>query len=224
MNEKFWAWYSSSKGKSSAKQFGNVIHSPLVKHEDEDVEVIDILVPPELHLLIGVVNTLYSHMIKVWPQANIWPKKCYVEKEAMHGGAFNGNSCMTLLNNVDLLRSMCPIQCLRFVELFSLFKSIVKSCFSTTLLPDFRDHIHDFRKAYKDSGLPVTPKLHMVFYHVTEFCCRTGGALGIWSEQATEAAHSDFKVTWNKYKVNLINPRYPERILHAVCEYNSLHL
>ena len=191
---------------------------------DENVEIIDILVPPELHLLIGVVNTLCNHLIKVGPQAIIWPRKCYVEKEAMHGGAFNGNSCMTLMNKIDLLRSLCPLRWLRFVELFSLFKLIVKSCFGAALHPDFRRFIDDFRRAYKDSGLPVTPKLHMVFYHLPEFCDRTNGALGIWSGQASEAAHSDFKVTLLKYKVNLINSRYPERLLHAVCEYNSLHL
>lgn len=140
----------------------------------------------------------------------------------MYGGAFNGNSCTTLLRSIDLLRSLCPLQCLLFVKLFSLFKLVVNSCFGTLLSPDFRRVIEDFRRAYP--GLPITPKFHIVFYHVTEFCDSTNGALGNWSEQATEAAHSDFKITWAKYKVNLINPKYHERILHAICEYNSLHL
>ena len=43
----------------SVKTFGNVIHEPLVGAKDNDL-VIDILPPPELHLLLGVVNTLFS--------------------------------------------------------------------------------------------------------------------------------------------------------------------
>ena len=124
----------------------------------------------------------------------MWPKKCYLEKEAIHGGAFNGNSCMTILKNVDLLKSFCPLHCSPFVELFSTFKSVVTCCFGTSVDPKCRRYIKDFRRAFKDTGLPVTPKLHMMFYYVTELSDRNSVALGVWSEQASEGAHSDFKV------------------------------
>ena len=58
---------------SSAKHYGKVIHCPLTKG-DPNNEVIDIYAPPKLHLLMDVVNTLYNHLLHVWPQAVIWPK------------------------------------------------------------------------------------------------------------------------------------------------------
>ena len=52
-------WEEAGAVHSDAKTFGNVIHEPLVGAKDNDL-VIDILPPPELHLLLGVVNTLFS--------------------------------------------------------------------------------------------------------------------------------------------------------------------
>lgn len=53
------AWTLSGDTVASAKYFGNVIKSSLVPADDNEL-VIDKIPPPELHLLLGVVNTMYS--------------------------------------------------------------------------------------------------------------------------------------------------------------------
>ena len=43
----------------TAKTFGNVIHLLILSAEGNKL-VIDLIPPPELHLLLGAFNTLYS--------------------------------------------------------------------------------------------------------------------------------------------------------------------
>ena len=51
------AWQQSGKPQNEAKNFNNAIHEPIF-FEDIDMDVVDILPPPELHLLLGVVLLL----------------------------------------------------------------------------------------------------------------------------------------------------------------------
>ena len=44
-----------------AKNYGNVVHPPLLCGEPNQ-RVVEILPPPELHLMLGAVNTLFSGM------------------------------------------------------------------------------------------------------------------------------------------------------------------
>ena len=59
------AWTLAGGNPSSAKYFGNVVHMSLIS-ADDDAHVIDFLPPPELHLLIGGVNTTYSGWLNVF--------------------------------------------------------------------------------------------------------------------------------------------------------------
>ena len=81
-----------------------------------------------------------------------WIKMCNVKSDTRHGDdkpTFAGNNCNTLLDKVDILRSLCnqhDIGCLKFVECFQNFKKVVKSCFSNHLSPDFETFIENFKK------------------------------------------------------------------------------
>ena len=62
----FWDFFDSRSEKKDAKNFGNVIHPPILSNDDSNESlVITLLPPPELHLLIGPVNKMYSEMEKV---------------------------------------------------------------------------------------------------------------------------------------------------------------
>ena len=207
----------------NAKNFGNIIHLPILKGDDND-RVIDILPPPELHLLLGPVNTLFKAMEREWTDALTWADSCHVSREALHGGQFNGNSCHALLNKLDLLRSMCRLHCLKHLQCFEAFRQVVQSCYGHRLNPDYREHIQRFKKAYLDLGIGVTPKVHAVFYHIEDFCQMHNEGLARWSEQALETVHTDFKATWAKYKVQDNHPEYASKLLCAVRDYNSKHV
>lgn len=225
IEHKFWTWHDEGSGVlGQAKAYGNCVHVPIVKG-DPNTLVIDIIPPPELHLLMGTVNTMYTALLKRWPEGAVaWAKACHVEREAIHGGTFNGNSCRLLLSKVDILRSSCPVQHLAFVAAFHSFGHVVESCFGTELKDQCLLHITQFRSLYLDLNINVTPKVHAVFWHVMQFCQPRMAGLGRWSEQASETVHSDFKSVWARYKVEKGHPSYSNRLLRAVCEYNSRHV
>lgn len=83
----FWNWYQVGNGDiKQAKNFGNVVHLPILKGNPND-RVIDVLPPPELHLLLGPFNTIFKAIYMDWPGAiTCWARKCHVERKALHGG------------------------------------------------------------------------------------------------------------------------------------------
>ena len=225
LTDAFWDWYTSDGERTSAaKQYGNVVHIPLLQGDLDDL-IINLLPPPELHLLIGPFNTIFKSMESNFPEiAAAWTKHCCVEKEAFHGGHFNGNSSKRLLNKLDFLRSISPIGCLKYIQCFDSFKTVIHSCYGYSLDENFKDHINEFKVAYMDISIPVTPKVHAIWYHIPEFCSAVNEGLARWSEQASETVHADFKQTWKKYSVSICHPAYSSRLLSAVQEYNASHL
>lgn len=72
--------------------------------------------------------------------------------------------------------------------------------------------------------MTVTVKTHCLWEHVPQFIRLKGTALGIWSEQAGEAHHSDWKPHWKNYAVNLEHESYPSQLERAGNTYNARHL
>jgi hypothetical protein len=125
MRKDFWKWTDDGKRKrEKAKNFNNVVHPSIVKGSDTSITVLEVIPPPELHLFSGPVNTMYAGLAALWPGVSAWIEKCHVVREAMHGGSFTGNSCKMLLSKVDLLQSMCPLNCLKYVEAFRAFSKV----------------------------------------------------------------------------------------------------
>ena len=61
LNKLFWEFYNSGETKNKAKNHGNAIHPSLINGHD-DTLLIAYVPPPELHLLIGSVKTIYNKM------------------------------------------------------------------------------------------------------------------------------------------------------------------
>ncbi|CAH0560526.1 unnamed protein product [Brassicogethes aeneus] len=231
--ENFEAWTKDGSKSEKAKFFKNCIHKS-VFNQDKTTEIIDIVISPELHLLIGIVNHLVKHMLSSSFQ-NIslaWIKACNVSRDVRYGDqpCFAGNSCKTLLDNIDKLRSMCNrinIACLDFVTCFDYLKKVVDSCFLNELDPNYQMYINQFKTTYLNLNISVTPwfaKVHAVFYHVAESCKKTGRGLGYYSEQAMESVHHDFNELWKRFKVDINNARYGCQLLKAVSQYNSFNV
>ena len=203
----------------------NCVNVPVFTR-DEDILILDIILPPELHLLLGALNTSFSHMQKVNEQVCLqWARKCNVQRQCTYGSpTFAGNACKTLLEQVDILDSFKCLECAKFVDNFRKLKKVVNSSFSLEVNPKFKNIIEEFRKSYIALEIPVTPKIDAIFYHVKDFCLKTNRGLAYYSEQSTESAHSDFLKTWNRYKVLGIHPQYPQKLLRSLCDYNSSHL
>ena len=65
----------------------------------------------------------------------------------------------------------------------------------------------------------LSSKIHIVLDHLDQFVKRKG-ALGPYSEQASESVHADWIKTWDFYK------SYPgeDRLLKCVLKYNKKHI
>ncbi len=227
MKEKLEAFVAAGSDTKSAKNFDNVIHPPLINMADS-VLILDVIPPMELHLLLGIVNHLFKNLSELWPGAKEWPTLLHIQLQPYHGGHFAGNECHKLLQNIDILQRLaekaCAYQALGFIETLRNFRDVVNACFGSALQRDFKEKIEKFRTSYLFLPITVTPKVHAVFYHVAEFVEKHQTSLGIFSEQATEALHSKFKVHWERYKRIPDHPDYGKQLLNCIVDYNSKHL
>ena len=136
-----------------------------------------------------------------------------------------GGDCIKLLRNVDTLASICPIQVLPYVKCFRLFLIVVNGCFSDSLSSTISADIKMFKDAYMALEISITPKLHILFDHIPQFCAEHNRGLSLYSEQASESVHSIFKLCWQKRLVKMMsNPRYASALLDTVVEFNSKHV
>ena len=90
--------------------------------------------------------------------------------------------------------------------------------------PSFKEDIKDFEICYRALGISITPKVHILIDHIPMFCERKQTSLGPYSEQASESVHSDFRKTWENYKVSPNNPSFGEKLLRTIVIYNARHL
>ena len=225
LEDLFWKYFCAGSKKDKAKDFGNVIHLPIMENVDTSMPVLDIVPPPELHLMLGPVNHMYDELNKVWLKSEDWLKSCYVKKSDYHGGKFEGNECRKLLKNIDSLENLCPEINKNFVAAFSDFNDVVSSCYGSDLKSNYKRTIAKFRASFLKLNISVTPKVHAVFYHIEEFCALKGMGLGPFSEQTSESIHHEFTKLWENYLIkDLSHPLYAEHLLHAVQMFNSLNL
>ena len=70
----------------------------------------------------------------------------------------------------------------------------------------------------------MTPKAHILFEHVPEFCDKWGVGLGLYSEQSSETQHTDFKAFWEHFSTGSSHPNFASHLLTAVIDYNGRHL
>ncbi|XP_065088225.1 uncharacterized protein LOC135709769 [Ochlerotatus camptorhynchus] len=104
------------------------------------------------------------------------------------------------------------------------FQNAYKKCFSFELVPGFEEDINKFVEYWEMLHLPKSSKYHITKFHVKEFCNATGQGLGWHNEQASESVHSDFLLTWERYKTTKTSKIYKSQLLRAVVDYNSGHL
>lgn len=226
LRSNFWNFFNSGESSSKAKQFGNSLHLPILRCAD-DIRVLEKFPPPELHLMIGIVSKLFNELMKKWDGAEKWLSEIHVDQESYHGGSFTGNSAKKLLKNINKLEEIAEEEmevCQSFVDAFKSFEKVVDACFGMDLTDGFQASIQEFHNAYKKLNIPVTPKVHVVLFHVQDFCEEFGRGLGFYSEQASESVHQDFDSFWERFKVNKNNPQFGSHLLRAVSSYNAQHL
>ena len=227
-----------------AKQCHSTVNKCLID-EDPEVEVLEKYVLPELHSLLGFLNHLF--WVGLCPllgreKALIWPSKLYLIPKGYHGTTFEGNQCRALIANADKLRDPDIYDHIhtenekdqvkdtveRFITCIKCFDKIITNSFSSKQVDIniVESLVEDFKLAYKQIGISVTPKVHGIFDHLLptlRLSYLKGCGLGVCTEQAGESFHHHFKeYFWKKRKISsLNNPDFGNSLLAAVVECAS---
>ena len=79
----------------------------------------------------------------------------------------------------------------------------------------------NFSTAYMKINISVTPKVHALLVHVSQFLEGQNG-----EGQASESVHQDFSALWinSGYKLNIVHRKYASQLLRCVITYNSRHV
>ena len=82
--------------------FKNVINKRLFYLDKDPNTLLQHLVPPpELHLLIGVVDKIGNIILELWPDFDDWLQKHNIMKRGYQGSGWNGNNANKILHFVD---------------------------------------------------------------------------------------------------------------------------
>ena len=101
----------------------------------------------------------------------------------------DGNACARVLELLDDLESRLADHLKIYIVAFRTFNAVRQACFGKYLdRENYMIYIENFRKAYMDLGIAITPKAHIIFDHVGDFCERYDVGLGCWSEQARQVS------------------------------------
>jgi hypothetical protein len=209
----------------TAKDFFNCVHSPLLSGDDS-LTLLELIPPPELHLLLGVANKLLDELNAKWgeDQGYQWAKDKGIVRVSWRGGSMEGNQSKKFLEKTEDLYNVLPDALKPFAVAAKAFNKVRVACFGMNLEANYSDAIEEFRQCYLELDISVTPKVHCVFQHVREFCYIVETGLGQYSEQASESVHADWAPTYQRYQRPMDHNEYPEKLLAAVVKYNSNHI
>ena len=300
-------------GYKEQMEYENVTNPPIITSTDPEKTILDMIVPPELHLLIGSVDKLMKEMEnnifyapkdgnseeekaqsvpmdqetfkaltkeekkvtkarlaaerkaakvsataakKAAKKALRKRKKAaraagrkfmddylkqsnvsLVRKSYQGSHSLEGNQSRSFLKKIDLLEahllkqpSKVADNGLPYIKAFRALDKVVNACFGVDLNPEYKNFIEEFREAYLDLGVSISPKVHIIFQHVVEVLNKENSTrerkvgLGHFSEQSFESAHSDINVLWQRVKVPENHPEFPARLKHFCSSYFASHI
>ena len=222
--------------------YNNVTEQPLLLETFEELKtcllwILDFLPPSQLQLNLQIVNHIYKFMLEfdggIWKsEVEAWAQKALCKKELWHGGEFQGNQCVRLLENLSFFEDgsgnariplMTPI-----LVVLKAYNEVRKKCFTATgVAADYQEAIKKFRESYmvanEDLRLSVTPTAHDVFFHLQQFIEKYPNVyLGLVSEQTTESIHRLWlNFIENRMIDNQDHPDYPTKFKQTLVSFNS---
>lgn len=198
----------------------------------DETTILSLIAPGELHLLLGITTRLFSCLQKVWPGeegADMWFAKTCISKKHYQDEKFMGNDCNKLLHNVACLEEMISYAgTWDIVEKFALtmrhLDRVKSSCFGNVLKDDYEAEINAFYTRWLKLDITTFFKVHVLVFHVTQFCEMTGLPMGPFSEQTGESIHHKFDEHWARFKLDPSHREYAKWLLRAVVDFNSKHI
>ena len=111
------------------------------------------------------------------------------------------------------------------------FDKVTKACFSRELSSDWRIVLEEFKtsvwelisfsKFELNMEINVTWELHLIVAHLRPFLEKTGKGLADYSEHTGESGHYKVDKEMSRFKRELENPNYGEKVLSGARRFNS---
>lgn len=223
------------KKRLKMQEYKNVINPRLIYLQEEQETLLEHIVPPpELHILMGVVDKFCTLLLCVWPPFENWLKTHYILMRGYHGVGLDGNNANRLMSLLDVLERdvtfAAAINILPIVNCLRKFLLIKSAVFGLELGIDISVKIEDFKSSFFnlqlytkdifDYNLTVSWKIHILVCHILPFVEHNNTSLGNYAEQCGEAVHHKFKKTWVNYKRTIGHKNYAEKLKSAVVNFN----
>ena len=232
-------WYQKFKeaglDMTKMQHFKNQINESLLTGA-EDTTILSFLPPPELHLLMGLVNWVLELLYKVVSKEELHERmrKKGISIRGYQGGGLDGGNSHLFLKHLQYISEETPSQAQPLFDVLGKFMIVVQSCFSLELSTNFKEDFKDFTNSvenlikYSNETLkiPLKPtwKVHILVTHVVTFLEEKKVGLGIYCEQTSEAAHSVMKPTIARFKRKADHELHGPRMLRAASAFSSQNI
>ena len=231
---------------AKAKEFLNVINAPLLSYPDDTKlsEIYDIpglhCMTGIVAKLISEVEKSFDcceEKCEGKTFVHLFLTKNNIHRTEYQGShSFEGNHARELLKVIARMRLdvenlseeefslefVNKPRIMKIIDTIQAFDWVVASCFSKELIGDYVTAIHDFSELYMELHnnyrVSVTVKAHLVMKHVIPQINKKhpGFGIGVLTEQSFESAHHEFKLEWQKTKLTMDHPNYPQALLDCV--------
>ena len=155
------------------KNHKNVSSLPLLGKCEPEKPLLQILVPPALHIKLGVVNDALEQLDKRWEGLEPWLGERGITYVPYHGCVLEGKECSQVLDDVDSLEESLPDNLKPVSSYLRAFRALMVSTCGVTPGPFWEDDIDDFKAQFLTVqqlfGLKETPKIHIILQHIPDF-------------------------------------------------------
>lgn len=233
LQDHYTSYLQNGSNPKNMQYYFNTINKCLIVGEREE-RVLDKIMLPELHLMIGNCNHLLGPIKELWPGIMDWFKRNSIFWRGYQGGGLDGNNSRKFLQKLDILKSEVPRKLHPILETLKLFNLVVESCFSHELSSDYREKILNYKQSYKQLSdycnkrlkfkLTVSWKVHCVTAHLEEFLTRQKTGLAKFAEQTGEAAHCSMKPVMKRHSRSEGHKDHGQKQMIAVRKFGSWNL
>ncbi len=223
-SEQFELWKLTSSQKPQSHNLFSCSNSPIL---DSNWTVLFHCHPLQLRPKLGLANLIFNSLFtrNLNLEEHSAAQRGITRREYL-GESFEGRQCLKLPSCSAFLKELVPPLDHSQTECLEALYRVVANVFSRILDQEFENGTNTFEetfmRAMRTHNLWMTPKVHVLVYHVPEYVRRSGVPLGFTSEQALEIQHRFFDIFCHRFKVNCTKSLiFRERLLNTVFHYNS---
>ena len=200
LQEQYKGWVAAGSRYTTpfTSRFQSTVGPVLVKAPGDraDTTVLENTGMPTVHLLLSTNDVIRPHLIPFFKdEAHLMEvirkeMGCVPHSYQGKDGAFEGPQCSTILDKAEEVLGpfLQEPDGQLLLNLLNSLKEVKKGIFGSYLSPDWEAVINTFKEdlelAYSCTGLPITPKLHVIHQHLEQVVRQTGRLLGRLNEAA----------------------------------------